>query len=75
MNGNTLITESNFGRAFEVTPEKNIVWEYYSPERTGPDDVFIAQIFEMERVAPSSVPWLSAVTAESAADVEPGTAP
>lgn len=32
-NGNTLVTESERGRVFEVTPEKRIVWEYYHPER------------------------------------------
>ena len=30
-NGNTLITESTKGHAFEVTPDGEIVWEYYSP--------------------------------------------
>jgi len=30
-NGNTLITEAASGRAFEVTPEKEIVWEFVSP--------------------------------------------
>jgi len=30
-NGNTLITESTRGRAFEVTPRGEIVWKYYSP--------------------------------------------
>jgi len=30
-NGNTLITESSFGRFFEVTKEGDIVWEYVSP--------------------------------------------
>jgi hypothetical protein len=30
-NGNTLITESSSGRSFEVTQEKEIVWEYVSP--------------------------------------------
>jgi len=29
-NGNTLITESNRGRVFEVTPEREIVWEFFS---------------------------------------------
>lgn len=27
-NGNTLVTESDFGRLFEVTPQGEIVWEY-----------------------------------------------
>ncbi|MGH0028851.1 MAG: aryl-sulfate sulfotransferase [Myxococcota bacterium] len=30
-NGNTLIAESNEGRAFEVTRDGEIVWEYYNP--------------------------------------------
>jgi hypothetical protein len=30
-NGNTLITESNDGRAFEVTPDGDIVWEFINP--------------------------------------------
>jgi hypothetical protein len=30
-NGNTLIAESEDGRALEVTPEGEVVWEYYSP--------------------------------------------
>lgn len=31
-NGNTLITESNKGRVFEVTRDGEIVWEFYNPE-------------------------------------------
>jgi uncharacterized protein (UPF0248 family) len=30
-NGNTLITESSFGRLFEVTKEGETVWEYVNP--------------------------------------------
>jgi len=30
-NGNTLICESDAGRIFEVTAEKEVVWDYYSP--------------------------------------------
>jgi hypothetical protein len=30
-NGNTLITQGINGRVFEVTPEKEIVWEYWNP--------------------------------------------
>jgi len=29
-NGNTLITESDKGRVFEITPDGVIVWEFYS---------------------------------------------
>ena len=31
-NGNVLIAESNSGRAIEVTPSGEIVWEYLNPE-------------------------------------------
>ena len=30
-NGNTLICECDAGHLFEVTPDKEIVWDYYSP--------------------------------------------
>ena len=30
-NGNTLITEGQFGRMFQVTPEGDVVWEYINP--------------------------------------------
>jgi hypothetical protein len=30
--GNTLICEGSFGRIFEVTPEKQIVWEFINPD-------------------------------------------
>ena len=31
-NGNTLITESDSGRVFEITNNGQIVWEFYNPE-------------------------------------------
>ena len=38
-NGNTMICESDAGRIFEVTPDKEIVWDYYSPFLgQGPDN-------------------------------------
>jgi hypothetical protein len=49
-NGNTLITESDNGRAFEVTPGGDIVWEYWNPERAGESGDLIATIFEMTRL-------------------------
>lgn len=30
-NGNTLICETNMGRIFEVTPDKELVWEFVNP--------------------------------------------
>ena len=49
-NGNTLITESDNGRAFEVTPEGVIVWEFISPYRAGENNKLIATLFEMIRI-------------------------
>jgi hypothetical protein len=60
-NGNTLIVESNAGRAFEVTGEKRIVWEYYNPERAGEDDQLIATLFDLVRLPPDfPLDWLAA---------------
>lgn len=49
-NGNTLITESDAGRAFEVTREKRIVWEFVSPHRAGRNDELIATLFDVVRL-------------------------
>jgi hypothetical protein len=49
-NGNTLITESDYGRAFEITRGGDVVWEFYNPERAGPDDRYIATLMEMRRL-------------------------
>jgi len=58
-NGNTLISESDGGRAFEVTPDKQIVWEFYNPNTAGKDDRFIATLFELVRL-PKAFPtgWI-----------------
>jgi hypothetical protein len=49
-NGNILITESDGGRAFEVTRDKQIVWEFYNPNRAGDQDEYIATLFELVRL-------------------------
>ncbi len=51
-NGNTLITESDFGRAFEVTPDGDVVWEFLNPHRAGRNDELIATLFELIRLPP-----------------------
>ena len=54
-NGNTLITESLRGRAFEVTPDGEVVWRWVSPYRVG--DNGIAVLMEIVRLeAPPT--WL-----------------
>jgi len=61
-NGNTLITESDNGRVFEVTADGTIVWEFRNPQRTGSEKQFIAAILEMVAL-PLDYPtnWLSQV--------------
>ncbi|MCP5041917.1 MAG: PQQ-binding-like beta-propeller repeat protein [bacterium] len=54
-NGNTLITESDGGRAFEITREGEIVWEFYNPHRAGEDGAFIATLPEVIRL-PAGIP-------------------
>jgi hypothetical protein len=49
-NGNTLITESVAGRAFEVTRDGEIVWEFINPNTTGENHELIATLLEMTRV-------------------------
>jgi hypothetical protein len=49
-NGNTLITESDGGRAFEITPDGEKVWEFYNPNRAGDEDQFIATLPELIRL-------------------------
>ena len=58
-NGNTLITESDFGRAFEVTPGGEIVWEFLNPHRAGKHGNLIATLFDVVRLDPDlSLDWL-----------------
>ncbi|MEM7199157.1 MAG: arylsulfotransferase family protein [Planctomycetota bacterium] len=49
-NGNTLITESEAGRALEVDPSGRVVWEYVNPFRAGEDDELVASLFELIRI-------------------------
>jgi len=61
-NGNTLICETNFGRAVEVTREGRIVWEFINPNRAGKKNELIAALYSIQRV-----PEKLAFLAESAA--------
>jgi len=49
-NGNTLITESDGGRAFEVTPHNDLAWEFITPHRAGENGDLAATLFEMLRL-------------------------
>jgi outer membrane protein assembly factor BamB len=49
-NGNTLITESNSGRVFEVTQDGETVWEFFTPTVSQKDDVMRSTIYRMTRI-------------------------
>ena len=60
LNGNTLITETQQGRAFEVTREKEIVWEFFNPNLVGANKELIAAIWEMIRIEKTySLNWIN----------------
>jgi len=56
-NGNTLICESDAGRAFEVTPEGEVVWEYLAPlDERKPER---STMYRMRRLTPGeAAPFL-----------------
>lgn len=59
-NGNTLITEGLFGRIFEVTPEKEVVWEYVNPHfPTAQDGVPDNAVFRTSHYLGAEIPWLA----------------
>jgi hypothetical protein len=58
-NGNTLITESNNGRGFEITPDGEIVWEFINPGRNHQNPKIITSLLEVIRIQPEYVEsWL-----------------
>ena len=65
-NGNTLITESAFGRIFEVDRNRRVRWEYVVPYFSAYRDEEAARlfpaatnaVFRAYRYAPDEVPWL-----------------
>ena len=56
-NGNTLIVDSQRGRALEVTPAHRIVWDFYNPHRMGEQGKLVAALMELRRLPPN-LPFL-----------------
>lgn len=54
-NGDTLITESDGGRLFEVTPSGEIVWEFVNPARVGKNNEVIPVVSVGERIDPTTL--------------------
>ncbi|HEX7252212.1 MAG TPA: arylsulfotransferase family protein [Thermoanaerobaculia bacterium] len=65
-NGNTLITESNFGRVIEVTPDNRVAWEFVNPNRAGEKNQLVATIYGTERVG-RKLPFLGTSAGSSSA--------
>jgi len=61
-NGNTLICETNRGRAVEVTREGQVVWEFVNPNRAGAKNELVAALYSIVRV-PGSLPFLASAGA------------
>ncbi len=57
-NGNTLISETDNGRAFEITPRKEIVWEFVNPNCAATNPEFVGSLFEVLRLPPDfKIDW------------------
>jgi hypothetical protein len=59
-NGNVLVTATSAGRIFEVTRDKQIVWDYRAPERlTADGETRIPSLFSGKRFRKEDLPFLS----------------
>jgi hypothetical protein len=58
-NDNILITESERGRAIEITPAGEVVWEFVSPHRGGRHGELVATLWEIVRLDFEEVPFVS----------------
>ena len=59
-NGNTLITEGHFGRIFQVTPERQVVWEYINPHFAPNEQGYeVNSVFRSTHYSPDQIPQLS----------------
>jgi hypothetical protein len=50
-NGNRIITESDGGRLFEVTPDGQIAWEFINPVRGGENERYIPIVSSGQRLS------------------------
>jgi hypothetical protein len=72
-NGNTLVTDSQHGRAFELTPEKELAWEFVNPARAREHPDRIAVLYALYRLPPGATErWRQPSTSEGARAPRPG---
>ena len=58
-NGNTLVVETEGGRALELTQDGEVVWEFRSPYRMGDGGDKIANLYSLKRVDARQTSWLT----------------
>jgi hypothetical protein len=64
-NGNVLVTETSAGRIFEVTRDKEVVWDYRAPERVYAEgENRIPSLFSGRRFRREDLPFLDAAPAK-----------
>ncbi len=60
-NGNVLVTETAAGRIFEVSRDKQIVWDYRAPQRIKSGDaLYIPNLMSGKRYRREDLPFLDA---------------
>jgi hypothetical protein len=64
-NGNTLVVETEGGRALEVAPDGETVWEFHSPFRMGESQDEVANLYSLKRIDPSRTSWLKPAKASA----------
>ncbi len=57
-NGNTLVIETDGGRALELAEDGEVVWEFRSPYRTREGGDKVAGLYSLERVGADQTSWL-----------------
>jgi len=58
-NENILVTESDNGRAFEITRDRKVVWDYTTPYRIGEGGQQMARVMRMQRINSRRLNWLN----------------
>jgi hypothetical protein len=58
-NGNLLVTESSNGRLFEITRNREIVWEYFNPVHKSKDSEEVGVVCDALRFKADDLPFLT----------------
>jgi hypothetical protein len=69
-NGDSLVTESNYGRALEIAPDHRVVWEFVNPNRAGEKGELVATLCMLDRV-PRNLPFLVGKGTSAASSTTP----